>query len=130
MKNWQLNSWRTKATSQQANYPSSADLEAVLEQLTCLPSLVTPWEITTLNHQLAEACAGKRFILQGGDCAETFSDCQADIITNKLRILLQMSVVLIQGLHLPIIRVGRIAGQYAKPRSNDLETQNGLTLPS
>jgi 3-deoxy-7-phosphoheptulonate synthase len=92
--------------------------------------LVTSWEIETLKGQLAEAAAGKRFLLQGGECAESLSDCETSIITARLKLLLQMSLVLIYGLKVPVVRVGRFAGQYAKPRSTDSETQAGVSLPS
>lgn len=95
-----------------------------------MPPLVTPWEADVLRSQLADAAEGRRFLLEGGDCAERFSDCDPAIITDKLRILLQMSLVLVQGAAKPVIRVGRFAGQYAKPRSEDFETRNGVTLPS
>jgi 3-deoxy-7-phosphoheptulonate synthase len=99
-------------------------------ELASLPPLVTVWEIDELRRQLADAAVGKRFLLQGGDCAEAFSDCSAPAITNKLKVLLQMSLVLVHGTKKPVIRVGRIAGQYAKPRSADSDTRNGLTLPA
>ena len=95
-----------------------------------MPPLVTPWEIETLKGQLADAAAGRRFLLEGGDCAERFDDCDTEVITNKLKILLQMSLVLVQGSKRAVIRVGRFAGQYAKPRSEDLETRGGVSLPS
>jgi 3-deoxy-7-phosphoheptulonate synthase len=88
------------------------------------------WEIDQLKDELASAQRGERFLLQGGDCAESFADCDSDTIARKLKILLQMSVVLLHGLKKPVIRVGRIAGQFAKPRSAESETQNGVTLPS
>ncbi|MEM9303838.1 MAG: 3-deoxy-7-phosphoheptulonate synthase class II, partial [Pseudomonadota bacterium] len=80
--------------------------------------------------ELAEAAAGRRFLLQGGDCAETFDECTPEVISNRLKVLLQMSLVLVQGLKTPVVRVGRFAGQYAKPRSADMETRDGVTLPS
>ena len=92
-----------------------------------LPPLVTSWEVERLKGQLAEAAAGRRFLLQGGDCAESFDHCRPDVITNKLKILLQMSLVLTHGLKRQIIRVGRFAGQYAKPRSANTETRDGVT---
>lgn len=95
-----------------------------------MPPLVTPGEIDALKAQLADAAEGRRFLLQGGDCAERFDDCVPELITDKLKILLQMSVVLVHGSKRPVIRVGRVAGQYAKPRSEDLETCDGVTLPS
>ena len=88
------------------------------------------WEVEALRKHLASAQRGERFLLQGGDCAESFDDCESDTIAQKLKILLQMSLVLLHGLKVPIIRVGRMAGQYAKPRSADTETRDGVTLPS
>ena len=95
-----------------------------------LPPLVTSWEIENLKHQLAEATRGERFLLQGGDCSESFEDCESSAIASKLKILLQMSLVLVQGGKKRVTRIGRFAGQYAKPRSTDTETQKGVTLPS
>jgi 3-deoxy-7-phosphoheptulonate synthase len=83
----------------------------------------------SLKRQLAEAQEGRRFLLQGGDCAENFSECTSDVISNRLKVLLQMSLVLVHGLRLPVVRVGRFAGQYAKPRSSATETRDGVTLP-
>jgi len=105
-------------------------VEEAVRELRELPPLVTSWEVESLREQLAEAAAGRRFLLQGGACAESFADCRADRLTKKLKILLQMSLVLTYGLRRRIIRVGRFAGQYAKPRSSDTETREGLTLPS
>jgi 3-deoxy-7-phosphoheptulonate synthase len=99
-------------------------------QLSKLPPIVTSWEIEALKNQLAAAARGKRFLLQGGDCAESFTECTSDVIASKLKILLQMSMVLVQGSRKPVTRVGRFAGQYAKPRSEDVETRGGVTLPS
>lgn len=130
MKKWSPTSWLHCSYEQAASYPDEAPLARVVEQLSQLPPLVTSGEIKKLKHAIARAGRGEAFILQGGDCAESFNDCRPDIITNKLKILLQMSLVLLHGLHKPIIRVGRIAGQYAKPRSSDYETVNGVTLPS
>jgi 3-deoxy-7-phosphoheptulonate synthase len=130
MADWNPACWRDKPAKQQPAYPSEAELAEVAAQLASLPPLVTSWEVVALKSQLAEAAAGKRFLLQGGDCAERFDDCEAGIITNKLKILLQMSLVLIQGSKMPVIRVGRFGGQYAKPRSDDNETREGRTLPS
>ena len=111
-------------------YPDAQALESALVELRRLPPLVTSWEILSLKQQLAEAQEGKRFLLQGGDCAESFVDCTSDVIANRLKVLLQMSLVLVHGLRQPVIRVGRFAGQYAKPRSADNETRDGVTLPS
>lgn len=130
MEQWHPTSWQQKRALQQAIYPSAEALHQALEQLAELPPLVTSWEIESLKEQLAAAERGEAFLLQGGDCAENFSDCSSPIITNKLKILLQMSLLLIHGLNRRVIRVGRIAGQYAKPRSADTETRAGVTLPS
>ena len=100
-----------------------------MAELAALPPLVTPWEIEQLKTQIAEAAAGRRFLLQGGDCAESFNDLGGAAVTNKIKILLQMSLVLVHGIQKPVIRVGRLAGQYAKPRSADIETREGITLP-
>ena len=115
---------------QQVEYADSEQLEAVLGELARQPPLVTSWEIESLRTQLAEAAEGQRFLLQGGDCAERFDDCRDDIIKNRLKILLQMSVVLIYGMQRPVVRVGRFAGQFAKPRSTPEETRGDRTLPS
>ena len=127
---WTPASWRSRTAVQMPTYPDAAALESALGELRLLPPLVTSWEIFTLKKQLAEAQEGKRFLLQGGDCAESFSDCESGLISNRLKVLLQMSLVLVHGLHLPVVRVGRFAGQYAKPRSTDTETRDGVTLPS
>lgn len=129
-RNWQPDSWQRFTAGQQPLYPDNADVAAVLRDLAKMPPLVTQGEIERLKHQLAEAALGKRFLLQGGDCAESFEDCRADVVASKLKILLQMSLVLVYGLKKRVVRVGRMAGQYAKPRSADTETRNGETLPS
>ncbi len=126
---WTPDSWKKKPVLQQPTYPNAAALDSVLQRLTRLPPLVTSGEVEALKGQLAEAAEGKRFLLQGGDCAEGFDDCDAAIITSKLKILLQMSLVLVHGSKKRIIRMGRFAGQYAKPRSADTETRDGVTLP-
>jgi 3-deoxy-7-phosphoheptulonate synthase len=130
MRKWSLTSWQKYNYLQAASYPDVEHLNNVIEQLSQLPPLVTSGEIKNLKRSIALAGQGKAFILQGGDCAESFQDCRSDVITNKLKILLQMSLILLHGMRKPIIRVGRIAGQYAKPRSSDNETINGITLPS
>jgi 3-deoxy-7-phosphoheptulonate synthase len=128
--NWAPESWQDFSALQQANYPDQDALVRVLEKLNDLPPLVTSWEILSLREQIAEAQEGKRFVLQGGDCAESFDECCSPLITNRLKVLLQMSLALVHGLQMPVVRIGRFAGQYAKPRSSDLETRNGVTLPS
>lgn len=127
---WTPAGWRARPAAQQPRYPDEAELAGVVEELRRLPPLVTSWEILTLKKQLAEAQEGKRFVLQGGDCAESFADCESALVSNRLKVLLQMSLVLVHGLRLPVVRVGRFAGQYAKPRSADMEERDGVTLPS
>ena len=127
---WSPSSWRERVAAQQPRYEDAAELAAVQEELRALPPLVTSWEIFALKKQLAEAQEGKRFLLQGGDCAESFAECNAEVISNRLKVLLQMSLVLVHGMRMPVVRVGRFAGQYAKPRSADMETRDGLSLPA
>jgi len=127
---WSPTSWQKKTALQQPTYPDADRLRQVMFELSRLPPLVTSWEIERLKAQLAAAAAGKMFLLQGGDCAETFDDCTSDNIANKLKILLQMSLVLTHTTQKRVIRVGRFAGQYAKPRSEDLEKRGETTLPS
>ena len=127
---WSPSSWRGRTATQQPTYPDAEALASVQRELGLLPPLVTSWEILALRKQVAEAQEGRRFLLQGGDCAESFSDCESGLISNRLKVLLQMSLVLVHGLRLPVVRVGRFAGQYAKPRSADVETRDGVTLPS
>ena len=127
---WAPDSWQGRNVAQQASYPDQKKLTSTLDQLSTLPPLVTSWEVNHLRQQIAEAQAGRSFFLQGGDCAENFDECSSDVITNRLKVLLQMSLVLLHGLQMPVIRVGRFAGQYAKPRSSDTETRDGVTLPS
>jgi 3-deoxy-7-phosphoheptulonate synthase len=128
--NWSPASWQQRPALQQPLYEDAAELSRATDELARLPPLVTSWEVLALKQALAEAQEGQRFLLQGGDCAESFADCNSTIITNRLKVLLQMSLVLVHGLKQPVIRVGRFAGQYAKPRSADLETRDGVTLPS
>ena len=127
---WSPSSWRARPALQQPRYPDRSALDTTLGELSRLPPLVTSLEILALKKQLAEAQEGQRFLLQGGDCAESFSDCESGLISNRLKVLLQMSVVLVYGLRMPVIRVGRFAGQYAKPRSADTEIKDGVELPS
>ncbi|MDX1461234.1 MAG: 3-deoxy-7-phosphoheptulonate synthase class II, partial [Xanthomonadales bacterium] len=127
---WRPDSWQDFNADQQAQYPDPDALGAALEELAELPPLVTSWEILSLRKQIAEAQRGERFVLQGGDCAESFDECNSQVITNRLKVLLQMSLTLVHGLQMPVVRIGRFAGQYAKPRSSDTETRDGVTLPS
>jgi len=129
-KNWAPDSWQRCAVEQMPDYPDPKRCEKIVANLSSLPPLVTSWEVEELKGQLAEAAAGRRFLLQGGDCSESFEDCEPSIIANKLKILLQMSLIMVVGSKKPVTRVGRIAGQYAKPRSSDLETRGAVRLPS
>ena len=126
--NWAPGSWQQKSVLQQPNYRDEEELQDVLQRLAKLPPLVTSWEIESLKSQLAEAAEGKAFLLQGGDCSESLDDCDNDSIVRNLKVLMQMSFVLIYGGMKKVVRVGRVAGQYAKPRSNDTETRDGVTL--
>jgi len=128
--NWSPTSWLTKPALQQPGYEDQAKLARVVDEMARLPPLVTSWEVENLRDELARAAAGEAFVLQGGDCAESFDDCRSEPIAAKLKILLQMSLVLVHGTRKPVIRIGRIAGQYAKPRSADSETRGGVTLPA
>jgi 3-deoxy-7-phosphoheptulonate synthase len=130
MTTWTPTSWLTRKAQQQPNYSDAAALELAVAQLSRLPPLVVSWEIEALRERLAGAQRGESFLLQGGDCAESFSECESDRIAKQLKVILQVSLVLLHGLKRPIIRVGRMAGQYAKPRSADTETKDGVTLPS
>ena len=127
---WNPHSWQGFPALQQPEYPDPSTLETALARLRRLPPLVAPDEVDKLRALLADAAMGRRFLLQGGDCAEQFKDCQSEAISDKLRVLLQMSVVLTHSGRRPVIRVGRIAGQYAKPRSFMTEKVRGRELPS
>jgi 3-deoxy-7-phosphoheptulonate synthase len=127
---WHPASWQARTAGQQPLYADPAQVEQVIGDISRLPPLVVSWEVEELKKQIAMAQQGKAFLLQGGDCAESFAECESDRIARKLKILLQISVVLLHGLKKPVIRVGRMAGQYAKPRSADTETIDGVTLPS
>lgn len=128
--NWTPDSWRAKPVKQMPTYKDQAALENVEAELRRMPPLVFAGEARGLQAQLADVAAGKAFLLQGGDCAESFSEFSADKIRDTFRVILQMAVVLTYGGSLPVVKVGRIAGQFAKPRSSDDETQDGVTLPS
>lgn len=124
-KNWSPTSWKDKPVKQLPEYPDQERLEKSFETLKSLPPLVTSWEIEALKNKLANVAAGKAFLLQGGDCAESFNATKAPKIVNMVKVLLQTSFILIHEMGVPVLRVGRIAGQYAKPRSNDFEMVNG-----
>jgi len=134
MTEWSPTSWRRFPVTQDIAYEDEVELRDAVATLRKLPPLVTSFEIEKLKSELAEAQEGKRFLLQGGDCAETMDDCDAAGIAAKLKILLQMSLVLVHGGRRTVVRVGRFAGQYAKPRSSATETRvvdgQEVTLPS
>ncbi len=127
---WTPSDWRDRTAGQQPEWPDSVALEAALANLAAQPPLVFAGEARALRTQLAAVGRGEAFLLQGGDCAETFSAFSADAIRDKLKVLLQMAVVLTYGAQLPVVKVGRIAGQFAKPRSSTTETVDGVTLPA
>jgi 3-deoxy-7-phosphoheptulonate synthase len=125
-----LDNYRDLPAAQQPSWADAGELESVREQLGALPPLVFAGEVDTLRVRLAQAASGEAFLLQGGDCAETFADATADRIRNRIKTVLQMAVVLMYGSSLPVIKMGRMAGQFAKPRSSDFETREGITLPA
>jgi len=127
---WTPDSWRGCPIKQQPDWPDQAKLEAAEGRLRTYPPLVFAGEARRLKAALALASEGRAFVLQGGDCAESFADFRANIIRDTFRVLLQMAVVLTFGASLPVVKLGRMAGQFAKPRSSDTETQGGVTLPS
>jgi 3-deoxy-7-phosphoheptulonate synthase len=127
---WSQNSWRDCPIRQVPTYPDVTRLEDMEARLGKYPPLVFAGEARRLKAQLALAAEGKAFVLQGGDCAESFSDFTANVIRDTFRVLLQMAVVLTFGASLPVVKMGRMAGQFAKPRSSDTETQGDVTLPS
>ena len=128
--NWSPSSWADRSAAQQPHWPDPQALKAALADLSALPPLVFAGESRALQAGLAKVAAGEAFLLQGGDCAETFAAFGADSIRDKLKVLLQMAVVLTYGAQLPVIKVGRIAGQFAKPRSAAMETVGGAQLPA
>ncbi len=128
--NWTVNSWRNFPIKQQPNYENQGLLKATEEQLKNFPPLVSFDEIEKLKAELALVSQGKAFLLQGGDCAESFAEFSHDNLKNFFRTVMQMTIALMHGLNKPIVKVGRIAGQYAKPRSDNEETIDGVTMPS
>jgi len=129
-RDWTPSSWRALPIQQQPHYRDAQAVAAALAKVAGLPPLVAPGEVDALRGHLAQAAQGRAFLLQGGDCAERFQDCAKEPIEAKLKILLQMSLVLTFSARLPVIRVARMAGQYAKPRSADTEMVGGVELPS
>nr|WP_028463900.1 3-deoxy-7-phosphoheptulonate synthase class II [Nesterenkonia alba] len=125
-----LDTWRELPLKQQPDWQNHPDFDSAFEQLSANPPLVFAGEVDKLKRRLARVAEGEAFLLQGGDCAETFKDATADRISAKVKTILQMAVVLTYGASLPVVKMGRMAGQYAKPRSSDMETRDGVTLPS
>jgi len=122
--------WKTLKAEQQPDWEENKTYKKTIEELSSYPPLVFAGEVRALKQQLAEAAQGNGFVIQGGDCAETFDEFKADIIKNKLKVLLQMSIVLTHGASCNVIKIGRIAGQFAKPRSSNTENRDGKELPS
>uniref|UniRef100_UPI0037BF5C47 3-deoxy-7-phosphoheptulonate synthase n=1 Tax=Elstera sp. TaxID=1916664 RepID=UPI0037BF5C47 len=127
---WTPESWRAKPVKQMPTYPDAAEVASVESTLRNYPPLVFAGEARRLQAQLAKVADGKAFLLQGGDCAESFAEFHPDNIRDTFRVLLQMAVILTFGSAMPVVKVGRLAGQFAKPRSEDTETRDGIVLPS
>ena len=127
---WSKSAWRSRPRVQMPDWPDAAALAAVERKLASYPPLVFAGETRKLKAQLAEAAEGRAFLLQGGDCAESFADFSADNIRDTFKVMLQMAVVLTFGAKVPVVKIGRMAGQFAKPRSTPTETVGGVELPS
>ena len=130
MSDWHKSNWRTKPRIQMPNYTDKATLAATEQQLSQYPPLVFAGEVRRLKAALGAASRGKAFLLQGGDCAESFEQFSADLIRDTFKVMLQMAMVLTYGAKVPVVKVGRMAGQFAKPRSSSVEVIDGLELPS
>lgn len=127
---WAPDTWKDKPAKQLPAYPDEAKLQAAENVIAAMPPLVFAGEARNLKAQLANVAAGNAFVLQGGDCAESFAEFGANKIRDTFRVMLQMAIVLTFGGSMPVVKMGRVAGQFAKPRSDDNETKNGVTLPS
>ena len=130
MKNWKKNSWRKYPVKHIPEYPNKKELDNVLDKLSTFPPLVFAGETRHLKSQLADVVDGKAFLLQGGDCAESFAEFHPDYIRDTFKLMLQMSLVLTYSASLPVVKLGRIAGQFSKPRSSPMESKDGIELPS
>ena len=130
MKKWKLNSWRNYPVKHIPTYGDEKELNSVLSKLKSFPPLVFAGETRHLKQQLAEVVDGKAFLLQGGDCAESFAEFNPDHIRDYFKVMLQMSLVLTYSASLPVVKLGRIAGQFSKPRSAPTEKQGDIELPS
>jgi 3-deoxy-7-phosphoheptulonate synthase len=127
---WSPSTWQERPARQQPVWPDPAALEASLKQIGTMPPLVFAGEARSLQADLAQVASGNAFLLQAGDCAESFEEFSADNIREKLRVILQMAIILTYSVGVPVIKVGRIAGQFAKPRSSDTERVGDLDLPT
>jgi len=127
---WIPSSWQKCTILQQPEYGDMGKLKKALDKVQALPPLVHPKEVDALKSHLASACKGEKFLLQGGDCAERFVDCSREPIENKFKIMLQMSLIILWGARIPVIRIARMAGQFAKPRSSPFEVVDGKKIPS
>ncbi len=130
MKKWKTNSWRNHPVKHIPTYEDERELNSVLNKLKTFPPLVFARETRHLKQQLAEVVDGKAFLLQGGDCAESFAEFNPDNIRDYFKVMLQMSLVLTYSASLPVVKLGRIAGQFSKPRSAPVERQGDVELPS
>ena len=130
MKNWKINSWRKFPVKHIPEYPDKKELDQVLSKIKTFPPLVFAGETRHLKQQLADVVDGKAFLLQGGDCAESFAEFHPDNIRDTFKLMLQMSLVLTYSASLPVVKLGRIAGQFSKPRSSPVEVKDGIELPS
>ena len=130
MKNWKINSWRKYPVKHIPEYPDKKELDQVLNKIKSFPPLVFAGETRHLKQQLADVVDGKAFLLQGGDCAESFAEFHPDNIRDTFKLMLQMSLVLTYSASLPVVKLGRIAGQFSKPRSSPVEVKDGVELPS
>jgi 3-deoxy-7-phosphoheptulonate synthase len=127
---WSPSSWNKKVVSQAPNYEDEDELNDAIDKLESCSPLVFAGEVRTLHEQLARACSGQGFVLMGGDCAEAFNEFNVDHVRDTFRVMLQMALVLTFGSAMPVIKIGRMAGQFAKPRSEPDEVRDGVTLPS
>lgn len=127
---WNPTSWKSKVVSQPPNYQDEDELNDAIDKLGNFSPLVFAGEVRTLHEQLARACSGQGFVLMGGDCAEAFAEFNVDHVRDSFRVMLQMALVLTFGSAMPVIKIGRMAGQFAKPRSDPDEVRDGVALPS
>ena len=127
---WKKSNWRSKERIQMPDYTDETALKMVEARLACYPPLVFAGEARALKAKLSQVSRGEAFLLQGGDCAESFAEFNADMLRDTYKVMLQMAVVLTYGAKVPVVKIGRVAGQFAKPRSADTEIVNGVELPS